>query len=148
MWNEQMSQALSVAAKIDPTTLNGTSANSGAGVDMGKFHRLMAVVSIGANAGSLVAKWQGATASGGSFSDVAGGAATAVTAANKVITLELRADQVGDAQRFVKLVLTEGNGAAVTCSAVLLGGEALQRPASQQDVSGGVAQRLVVTGPN
>src|SRR5712671_4172033 len=100
---EQLTQGLSIAAKIDPQTLNNSSANSGAGVDMKLFQRLMAIVNIGANAGALVAKWQGASASGGSFSDITGGAATAITAASKVATLELRAEQVGDAQRFVKL---------------------------------------------
>src|SRR5260370_32520282 len=127
---EQLTQGLSVAAKIDPATLNNSSANSGAGVDMKLFRRLMAVVSIGANSGSLVAKLQGASASGGSFTDISGATATAVTAASKVLTIELRDDQMGDAQRFVKLVLTEGNSPNCVCAATVLGAEAQPHPAT------------------
>jgi hypothetical protein len=140
---EQLTQGLSIAAKIDPATLNNSSANSGAGVDMKLFRRLMAVVSIGANSGSLVAKLQGASASGGSFTDISGASATAVTAASKVLTIELRDDQVGDAQRFVKLVLTEGNSANCVCGATVLGGEAQEKPAKANDIAQ-VTQRLVV----
>jgi hypothetical protein len=74
---------------------------------------------------------------------VTGGAAPAVTAGSKVLTLELRDDEVGDAQRFVKLVLTEGNSANCVCGAVVLGGEAAYKPAKANDIAA-VTQRLVV----
>jgi uncharacterized membrane protein YfcA len=140
---EQMTQGLSIAAQIIPATLNNSSANSGAGVDMKLFRRIMAVVVIGANSGSLVAKLQGATTSGGSFGDITGATATAVTAGSKTLTIELRDDQAGDANRFVKLVLTEGNSANCVCGAVVLGGEAEHKPAKANDIAA-VTQRLVV----
>jgi hypothetical protein len=140
---EQMTQGLSIAAQIIPATLNNSSANSGAGVDMKLFRRLLAVVGIGSNSGSLVAKLQGASSSGGSFTDITGAAATAVTAGSKVVTIEVRDDQVGDAQRFVRLLLTEGNSANCVCGAVVLGGEAAGKPAKANDIAA-VTQRLVV----
>lgn len=140
---EQLTQGLSVAANINPATLNNSSANSGNGVDMKLFRRLMAIVNIGANSGSLVAKLQGASSSGGSFTDITGAAATAVTAASKVVTIEVRDDQVGDAQRFVRLLLTEGNSANCVCGATVLGSEAAFKPAKANDVAA-VTQRLVV----
>jgi hypothetical protein len=142
MYTEQLSQGLSIAAAINPQTINNSSANSGAGVDMSKFKRVLAVVSIGSNSGSVVAKLQGATTSGGSFNDITGASATAVTAANKVLTIEYRADEATDTNRFVKLVLTEGNSANAVVSAVILGGESLQKPANQYDIAA-VTQRLV-----
>lgn len=143
MYTEQLSQALSVAAAVNPATLNNSTGTSGA-VDMSKFQRVMAVVSIGANAGSVTAKFQSCATSGGSYADVTSGPTlTAITAANKQGTLELRADQLAAGQQFVKLLITEGNTQNAVCSGVVLGGEAEYKPAKAQDAAT-VVQRVVM----
>jgi hypothetical protein len=50
MYTEQLTEALSIAAHCDPTSLNNTALTSGA-VDSSLFHRLLAVVQTGAVAG-------------------------------------------------------------------------------------------------
>jgi hypothetical protein len=144
MWTEQLSQGLSIAAANHPQTLNNSAATSGA-VDMSKFRRILAVVDIGAvtGGGSLTAKLQQATTSGGAYSDIPGATATAVTASSKVVTIELRADELTGANQFVKLVMTETGSQNVVCQGIILGGEAVEKPASAQDIAA-VTQRLVV----
>jgi hypothetical protein len=147
---EQLTQGLSIAAKIDPQTLaQNTALTSGSGVDMSKFRRAMAVVQIGAsNAGSVTCKFQAATASGGTFTPVAGSTTTAVTTSSKVVTLEIRDDElqslVGAGYQWLRLDVIEGNvGSAGPISAVVLGGEAEYKPAKSNDIAA-VTQRLVV----
>src|SRR5437764_349899 len=145
MYTEQLSQALSVAAAaVSPQTLNNTSASTGnGGVDMSKFRRALFVVAVGAVAGggSLSAKLQESTSGTGSWTDVAGAALTALTASNKVASLEVRADQVS--KRYVRCTLTETGVQNVVCACVALGAEAVQKPASGGD-DASVVQRLVV----
>ena len=149
MYTEQLTQALSVAAHCDPTTLNtgGTASLTSGAVDLSKFRRLMALVLVGANAGSITAKLQAAKTSGGAYSDVTGSTLTAITAANKQATIELRQDQIesilGAGYQFVKLVITQGSAADSICAGVILGGEAEHEPASAQDPAS-VTQRLVL----
>ncbi len=104
----------------------------------------MAVVVLGTNAGSVTAKFQSAATSGGSYSDISGGPTiTAITAASKQATLELRADQLPAGQQFVKLLITEGNVGAALCGGIVLGGEAPAKPAKAQDPAS-VVQRAVM----
>lgn len=144
MYTEQMSQGLSVpATPIHPQTLNNASANTG-GVDMSKFRRALFVVDVGAvtGGGSLVAKLQ-ESADDSSYADVTSGAAAAVTASSKVVTLEIRAGQLSSGKRYVRCRLTEGGSQNVVCGCVPLGGEAIARPASAND-NAVVTQRLVI----
>jgi hypothetical protein len=142
---EQLSQGLSIAAVVSPQTLNNSNANSGNGIDMSKFRRAIAVVLVGSvtAGGSLTAKLQAATTSGGSFSDVANSTITAITASTKEASIEIRDDEMPAGTQFLRVVLTEGGSQNVVCAAVLLGGEGDFKPASKQDIAS-VAQRLVV----
>jgi len=120
--------ALSIAAVVSPQTLNGSTGTSGA-VDASKFRRIMAVISIGANAGSVTAQFQSSSTSGGSYANVSGGpTVTAITAANEQATIELRDDQLAAGQRYVKLTITEGNSANAVCSGVVLGARPSSSP--------------------
>jgi hypothetical protein len=143
MYTEQLTQQLSIAAVVSPQTLNGSTGTSGA-VDASKFRRIMAVISIGANAGSITAQFQSSATSGGSYANVSGGpTVTAITAANEQATIELRDDELAAGQRYVKLTITEGNSANAVCSGVVLGGEAELKPAKNQDPAA-VVQRNVM----
>ena len=145
MFTEQLSQGLSIAATpIQPQTLNNSNASTGnGGVDMQKFHRALFVVLTGTvtGGGSLSAKLQESTDGSTSWTDIAGAALTALTASNKAATLEIRADEM--TKRFVRATLTETGSQNVVCACVALGGEAVQKPGSAQDVAA-VVQRLVM----
>jgi hypothetical protein len=140
---EQLTQGLSLAAAVNPATLNGSTGTSGA-VDVQKFRRIMGVVLIGANSGSVTAKFQSSSTSGGSYADVSGGpTVTAITTANQQASIELRDDQLAAGQRYVKLLIIEGNSANAICAGVILGGEAEQKPAKANDPTS-VNQRNVM----
>jgi hypothetical protein len=146
MITEQLTQALSIAAApVVPQTLNNSTQKTG-GVDMSKFHRALFIVAIGSvtEGGSLTAKLQESVdTTDGNFTDVTGGAATAVTESNKVVTLEARADQLTAGKRYLRAVLTETGSENVVCGCVALGGEAVQKSGSAQDTAA-VTQRLVL----
>jgi hypothetical protein len=147
MFTEQLSQALSIAAPpVQPQTLNNSSASTGnGGVDMAKFRRALFVVQVGAvtGGGSLTAKLQSSANGTGGWADVAGSTITAITASNKVATLEVRSDELAAGQRYVRCTLTEGGAQNVVCGCLPLGAEAVQKPGSAND-DASVAQRLVV----
>src|SRR5438132_590098 len=143
MFTEQLTQGLSVAATpVGPQTLNNGSASTGnGGVDMQKFRRVLFIVQTGTvtGAGSLSVKLQESTDGSSSWTDISGAALTAITASNKVASLEVRADQM--TKRYVRATLTETGSQNVVCSCVALGGVAVQKPGSAQDVAA-VVQRL------
>src|SRR5262249_51823351 len=98
--------------------------------------------------GNITAKFQAATTSGGSFTPVTGSTLTAITAASKQATIEIRDDElvnlVGAGYRYLRLDVTENNVGTATVGAVVLGAEAAAKPASANDLAGVVTQRLVV----
>lgn len=152
MFQEQLSQALSIpSAPVHGSTIvsGGTATASCGGVDMSKFRRVMFVVDISAvtNGGSVTCTIEEASTVGGSYTTVSNSnitsvTATAVTAASKVVTLEIRADQLGSGKQFVRCKATETGGQNVTVTIIPLAGEANQKPASAQDHTS-VTQRLV-----
>ena len=145
---ESLTKGLAILGQIIPATLNNTSANV-TDIDIAKVRRLMAIVSVGAvtGGGSLVGKLQASKTAGGSYTDITGGALTAITAGSKIATIEVRDDElesiVGAGYRYVKLVLTEGGSQNVVCGAVVLGGEAEYKPAGAYDIAAAI-QRLVI----
>ncbi len=144
MYTEQLSQALSIAAtEIDPVSQAIGTVTSGA-VDMSKFHRVMFAVMVGSvgAAGTVDAKLQQSATGTGGWTDVTGSNITTVTAGDKIVTLEMRSDQLSTGQRYVRLSITVG-GNAVLIAALPLGGEAIQKPGSANDITA-VAQRLVM----
>jgi hypothetical protein len=148
MYTEQLTQGLSIAAQISPQALSNASINSGTGIDLSKFRRVLAVIQVGAGAGSITAKLRAATTSGGTFTDVTGTTITAITTTNKQATIEVTDEAVnnilGSGYQWLRLDITEGNVASTLVSGVLLGGEAAHKPAQANDPAS-VVQRLVAS---
>ncbi len=146
MYTEQLTQALSIAATpISPQTLNNSTASTGnSGVDMSRFKRVLFIIMVGnvTSGGSLSAKVQESLDGSTSWTDIANSSITAITTSSKVATIEVRADEM--TKRYARCTLTETGSQNVVCACVGLGGEAVLKPASNQDVSASVAQRLVV----
>jgi hypothetical protein len=84
---------------------------------------------------------QSATLASG-YADIASSNITQVTTANQIATLEIRSDQLSAGKRYARLSVTVG-GNAVLIAALALGGEAVEKPASANDVTA-VTQRLVM----
>ena len=144
MYTEQLSQALSIAGtEIDPVSQAVGTVTTGA-VDLSKFHRTIFALMVGSvgAAGTVDAKLQQSATGSGGWTDVAGSNITQVTANNKIVTLEIRYDQLTAGQRYVRLSITVGVN-AVLIAALPIGGEAVEKPASSNDVAA-VAQRLVM----
>jgi hypothetical protein len=145
MYTEQLTQGLSIAATpVSPQTLNNASQSTGnGGVDMAKFRRALFLVTVGSvtAGGSLTAKLQESSDGSSGWTDIASSTLTAITASNKVATLEIRAGQLS--KRYVRCTLTESGSQNVVCACLAFGGEAIDKPASAQDIAA-VTQRLVV----
>src|SRR5437660_1161797 len=101
MYTEQLSQALSLGAPINPVSQGVGSANTG-GIDMTHFRRAIFTVEVGAigAAGTVDAKLQEAADSAFTTpTDVAGNgnvttaSITQITTSNKQATIEIRAGQ-------------------------------------------------------
>ena len=152
-YNEQMTQALSIADVLNSQSVNNTSVSS-AGVDMSKFHRVMYVIqapSLGA-AGTLDGRLQASAQSNFNVvTNITGTNLTQILTAstpgnNAVATIEVRSDEVANLSnslKYVRLNLT-GGGNAITVSAVGLGGISSQGPASQFDVGNTILSQRVV----
>jgi hypothetical protein len=144
MYTEQLSQALSLAGtELDPVSQTIGTVTSG-GVDLSKFKRALFVLQVGSvgGAGTVDAKLQQSSQVASGYTDIAGSNITQVTTANKIVTLEIRRDQLTGSNRYVRLSVTVG-GNACLISAVALGGEAVEKPASANDIAAAV-QRLVL----
>lgn len=145
---EQLTQGLTVLAKLDPQSMAAGTDISMTNIDMQKVRRLMLlglVGNIGA-AGTVDCKLRASKTSGGAYTDIAGAAITQITVTGKVFSIEVRDDQlesiVGAGYRFVQVSLTIGVN-AVFVGAVVLAGEAEYKPAKLNDIAA-VIQRVVV----
>ena len=140
MFTEQLTQALAFPVNPTHAAAQTSSFNTG-GVDLSKFERCLAVIDIGAVSGTsptFDAKWQ-ESADNSTFSDVAGYsnlAITQITAANKTLTMEIRASQLSAGKRYVRVAVTiGGTSPSFTCAVILLGGEARQKPGNVNDAA-------------
>jgi hypothetical protein len=143
MYQEQLSQALSLGAAVNPASVAVGTADSG-GIDLQKFKRATFVIAVGSvgAAGTVDAKLQEST-DGVTFTDLAGTnvSITQITASNKQATLEVRSDQI--TKRYVRCRSTVGVNAVLLC-VVAIGGEANNKPGNKND-DASVAQRQVVS---
>src|SRR5262249_6283308 len=93
------------------------------------------------------AKWQ-ESPDGSSWSDVAGFsnlAITQITSGNQTKTMEIRPSQLSAGKRYVRVAVTiGGTSPSLPCAAILLAGEAHQKPASAND-GNQVTERKVVS---
>jgi hypothetical protein len=111
---------------------------------MRNVQRIMWIIDVGSvgGAGTVDFKVQESKTSGGTYQDVSNTAITQVTASNKIVTVELRADQLDAGYRYVRHNLVIGTN-AVLVAVLALGGEAEYKPAKANDI-GAVSQRLVL----
>jgi hypothetical protein len=147
MYTEQLTQALAFAGT--PTHAQQLSGNvNSASLDLSKFRRAIFLLEIGALGGTsptVDAKLQEST-DNASWSDLAGSnvAMTQVTAGNKLITFEVRPDQLSSGKRYVRLAVTLGGTSPTAYACIIpVGSEAVEKPASAANVAA-VAQQLVV----
>ena len=138
-FNSLLSERLAVVATIDPAD-QGTSAATSDYVDMSKFDKLLGVVLVGAITGTIDAKLVQATDSSGTgVKDVTGKAITTIADDEDAgqALINLRADEldIDGGFRYAALVLTPTGGTTNLASAVLLGGDAKNNPASDDDLA-------------
>jgi hypothetical protein len=144
---EQLTQALTILGKLDPVSQSAATVTI-TDLDIKLVRRLMFLIQVGSvgGAGTVDAKLRASKTSGGTYTDVTSSSITQVTTSNKVVTIEVRDDQleniVGAGYRYVQLSLTVGTN-AVLISAIALGAEAEYKPAKANDIAA-VAQRLIV----
>ena len=145
MYTETLTQALAVVGKKDPASLSGATDTSITDVDISKYKRLLFIIFIGTNATSVDAKLRESKTSGGTYQDISGAAITQVTAAGKIVTIEIRQDELDPGYQYVQLSITTV-GASIL-GAVCLGGEGAHKPVGGSGPGndiGAVTQRLVV----
>jgi len=144
MYTEQMTQANAIVAKLDPVSQGTGTTTPMTDIDGSKYRRLLFILQIGSvgAAGTVDAKLRESKTAGGAYQDVSGAAITQVTASNKIVTIEIRPEQLDAGYQFVQLSLTIGAN-AVLVGGVCLGGEAVEKPAKANDIAS-VTQRLVV----
>ncbi len=144
MWNEQLTQGLTVLGVLHSQNLAAGTDNSITNIDLSKVRRILFVIDVGSlgASGTVDFKLQEAKTSGGAYQDIAGTSITqVVTTGNKVVTVEVRDDQLDAGYQFVRHNLVIGANAVQVC-VIALGGEAEQKPAKAQDIAA-VAQRVV-----
>ena len=139
-FNENLTQALSYIDVINFNAANNTNLNS-IGVDMSKFKRILYVVQnggIGA-AGTIDGRLQcSANSNFNTITNISGTNLTQITANNVAETVEVRADQVTNANanaRYVRLQLTTGGNALTGVWATGIGSQSEQAPASQYNLN-------------
>ena len=148
MYTEQMSQGLSIAGNpIHPHSLAAASPTGTGGVDMSKFRRALYILDVGAfGASATVDMKLQESPDNATWTDLAGtGVAIAqlqsASGNNRLATLEARAGQL--TKRYLRALVTVGAAATQVCC-IALGGEAISKPGSQNDVAA-VAQRSVAS---
>jgi hypothetical protein len=130
MYTETLTQRLGISNGIAPQIINNATLTSGS-VDLQVFRRALAKLYLGAvtGGGSINAKWQ-ESSDNATFTDLANGLAnisqTGLTTANKIVTFEVRADQI--AKRYVRLSITETGSQNVNVAVDLCGDEAAHKP--------------------
>ena len=145
MFTEQLTQALGFCTEVDPQVINNTSKTAG-GIDMSKFKRALFIVNVGAVTGGgslnfqLVEDTQSSLATA---TNLAGNnvSQTGFTTANKLVTFEVRADQM--TKRYLGLKVTETGVQNVNVCVIGFGGEAVLKPGSANNAASVNSQNVV-----
>lgn len=122
--NTKAFENFAVVATIDPDAY-GTGEQLSDAVDMRNQESIVGIVLLGeiTATGTIDAKFVSSATSGGTYTDVTGKAATQLTAAgtdsDKQVLINLRAEQLAEGHRFVKLSVTAGTAGADYAAAVL-----------------------------
>ena len=145
MFTEQLTQALGFCTEVDPQVINDTSKTAG-GIDMSKFKRALFVVNVGAVVGGGSLNFQlveDTQASLATATNLAGNnvSQTGFTTANKLVTFEVRADQM--TKRYLGLKVTETGVQNVNVCVIGLGGEAIEKPGNANNAASVNTQNVV-----
>jgi hypothetical protein len=139
-FSETMCQRLAVADVLNSQAINNTTATT-LGVDMSKFKRVQYLVSLSssvAGTGTLDGRLQGsANANFTGNTNITGTNMTQLTVNNTITRVEIRADQLAQANnayRYVRLQLTGAVNSA-TASVIGLATDSEQNPASQYNLN-------------
>lgn len=139
MINALPSENQAVVGIIDPDVYTAAEYLTAA-IDMNKFESLQAIVmagTLGASA-TLDAKLTASATSGGTYTDITGKAITQLTQAgtdsDKQSIINLRAEELTEGLRYVKLSMTVGT-ATSDAGAIVMGANPRNAPASDNDLS-------------
>jgi hypothetical protein len=135
----QPSERAIVAGKIDPQSANNTTKNTDS-VDMSKFHEALFIVQVGATDSTVDLKLEESSNGSSGWQDISGKAITQLSALNnKIAMINLKSAQLDAGYRYVRGLLTLGNGSAQLVAAIALGVAPRFAPASD-DKLGAVVQ--------
>jgi hypothetical protein len=144
MYTEQITQRLGLAAPIHPQVVNNATLSTG-GVDMSIFHRAFFPLDVGAitSNGSITATLQESLDGSSNWTNLAGNnvSQSTITTASKLITFEVRADQL--TRRYVRLSVQETAGQNVNVCCIPFGDEANHKPGNSKNSTAVLAQNVV-----
>lgn len=144
MYSEQITQRLGLATPIHPQTISNATVNTG-GVDMSKFHRAFFPLDIGAitSSGSITATLQESLDGSSNWTNLAGNnvSQSTITTASKLVTFEVRADQL--TKRYARLQVQETTGNAVYVCCMPFGDEANHKPGNSSNSTAVLSQNVV-----
>jgi hypothetical protein len=145
MFTEQLTQEVGFATEVDSQIINNTNKTTGS-IDLSQFKRAFFVVNIGAvvGGGSINLQLVEDTAANlGTATNLAGTnvSQTAITSANKLVTFEVRADQI--TKRYVGLKITETGSQNVQVCVIGFGMDSIHKPGSSQNAASVLTQNVV-----
>ena len=144
-YSEQLSQQFALVDQILFTNAAAASYNSTTGVDLSKYKRALFVIQVAAitATATLDARLQGSNNSNFSgATNIANTNIAQITTANISAKIEIRSDQTNF--RYVRINSTVGT-TALNYGAMGFGGQAIQSPGSQGEVSTLVGQTVLCT---
>lgn len=118
----QPSERLTVCGVVDPQTANNTTKTTG-NVDLSKFHEAAFILLVGAIDSTVDFKLQESADGSSNWSDVSGKAITQLSGSDdsKQVLVNLKAEELAAGKRYVRGLVTLGNGTSQTICAVALG---------------------------
>ena len=145
MYTEQLSSALSPVT-INPQTLTNATTTSPA-LNMLYFRRAMGFVAVGACpvGGIVTAALYAATTQSATYNVVPNSVINSISVSTLQALIEMRADLMPSGTQWLKLQIRESGSQNVLVCGVLFGGEAAEKPASNQNNTAAVTQLLQVT---
>ncbi len=138
-FEESLTQGLSIQDVLNSAVINATTAYSVKQIDMSTVKRAIYIFQGGANGGGWTAALVGCATANIAATNVAitGCNSGSITGNNQIATLEVRSDQLtnlNSTYRYVRAVVNT-TGATTVVGCVGLGGQGIQKPASQYSLN-------------
>jgi hypothetical protein len=146
-YHPKLSEQLAVVARIKPQALTAAAESLSDAIDMRYHSRILVIFNMGdyaaGNDGSVVVRLKGATASGGTYSNITSKLLTTASFTGSaqddaVGIIELTAEDLvttlGQAYRYVKVSVTPSNQ-NLTCGVVVLADHSRYSPAGDYDLT-------------